>query len=125
MFGGITREIVKQITGIGPDIFIAGEESKIRVSVRCRGVVIPGPQVNISANVIAFPTHHQRHFRVNLEAHEAVNNVHTFAFQGSRPLDIAFLIETRLQLHDRGHLFPVLNGFQQGGDDRRVSPHAV
>src|SRR6516165_8506286 len=41
------------------------------------------------------------------------------------PLDVTLFVEPGLQLDQNRHFFAVLEGFQQGGDDRRFAAHPV
>ena len=62
----------------------------------------------------AFLTHDQRGLGVDLQAQQAVDDVYAFALQRSRPLDVALLVEARLELDQRGDLLAVFDRFQQG-----------
>ncbi len=79
----------------------------------------------IPADGVAFTPHHQNHLGVHLEAQQAVDHVNAFALHGSRPFDVAFLIEARLQFHDHRHLLAVLYGFKQRLDNGRVAAQPI
>ncbi len=56
---------------------------------------------------------------------EAVDDMHALVFERPRPLDVALLVETRLELDQHGDLLAVAGRVEQGGDDRRVATDAV
>ena len=62
---------------------------------------------------------------MDLQADQTIDDVHALAFQRPRPLDIALLIEARLQLDQHGDLLAFLHRLQQRFDDGRVPAHAV
>ena len=62
---------------------------------------------------------------MRLQAEEAVDDVHAALLERARPLDVALLVEARLELDDRRHLLAVLGGARERLDDRRVAARAV
>ena len=67
----------------------------------------------ITANAFGFLAHHQTDFAVGLVTDHAVNHMGADFFQGARPGDIGFLIETRLQLEKHRHFFACFGGAAQ------------
>src|SRR4029077_648872 len=81
--------------------------------------------MHVSANDFAFAADHQGNLGMDLQANQSVNNMHAGIFQCSRPLDVAFLVEPRLQFDEDGYLFSLLDGLKESGHNRRVAAHAI
>ncbi len=73
--------------------------------------------MNVAANGSRFAAHDHQQLAVGLEAQEAVDHVHAFLFQGTGPLDIAFLVEAGLQFDEDGYLGALFVGIEQGFHD--------
>ena len=81
--------------------------------------------MDITADAVLLPSHHQSDLAVGLQAHQSVNDMAAGLFQLFRPDDVILLIETGLQLHQHGNLLAVLCGLCQRGDDRRIAADPV
>ncbi len=93
--------------------------------VRGHCVVIAGARVDVSPDAVALLADDQRNLGVHLQANQSVDHVHALAFQRSRPLDVAFLVEARLQFHHAGDLLVPFHRLQQRVNHRRIAAHAV
>ena len=62
---------------------------------------------------------------MRLQAEEAVDDLDAALLERARPLDVAGLVEARLELDDGGHLLAVLGRARERLDDRRVAAGAV
>ena len=62
---------------------------------------------------------------MGLQIGEAVHDVHAGLLQPRRPVDVAALVETGLELDQDGDLLPALGGVDQAIDDRRIAPDPV
>ena len=62
---------------------------------------------------------------MNLQSGDSVNHVRSRIGEFPRPVDVVFLIETRLDLHQNRNLFPVSRRGNQRLDNRRVAADPV
>ena len=81
--------------------------------------------MDVTADAVLLPSHHQGDLAVGLQAHQSVDHVTAGLFQLFRPDDVVLLIETGLQFYQHGNLFAVLCGLRQRGDDRRIAADPV
>ena len=99
---------MKSAVASSPIAVARGEEREIGVEPRGRGVVVAGREVHVAAQLVLLAAHHERRLGVRLQAEEAVDDVHAALLERARPLDVALLVEARLELDDGGHLLAVL-----------------
>ncbi len=121
----VAGEAVEHVAGVGADLLVAGQQAEVGVEAGGDGVVVAGADVHVAADALALAAHHQGELGVRLEPDEAVDDVGAGRLQGLGPLDVALLVEARLELHQDGDLFAVVGGVQQRLHDRRVAAHAV
>ena len=76
-------------------------------------MVVPGADVDVPSKHVAFAPDDERHLGVHLQVGEAVDDVHARLLQGARPLDVAVLVEARLQLDEADALLAVLGAFDR------------
>ena len=88
-------------------------------------MIISSTEVGIGTQIIAFTADHQRDLGVGLVLDEAVNDLHTGAFQVARPFQIGFLVEARLQFDHRGDRLACQRRLDQRSDHRRLVARAV
>ena len=69
-------------------------------SVAVTDVVVAGADVHVAADAVALAAHDERHLAVRLQAHEPVDDVHAHVLERARPLDVALLVEARLELDE-------------------------
>jgi hypothetical protein len=81
--------------------------------------------VDVAAQAVVLAPHHQGHFAVRFQADETIHHVNTGLFQLARPMNVAFLVQPRLQLDQCRHLFAVVGGPLQGTNDRRIAAGAI
>src|SRR5882724_11341046 len=105
----IAGDVVKYPRGIAPDDRIGREVGQIGVDASGHRMIIPGPGMYISREAVTLPTHDQRQFGVGLQFDKSVHDLHAGAFEISRPADVGFLIEPRLEFDQRRHR---LSGFR-------------
>ena len=77
------------------------------------GVVVPGGQVDVAGDAVLFAPHHHGDLAVDLQAQQPIDHVSAGALQRPGPFDVALFVETRLQLHQGGHLLVFFHGFEQ------------
>ena len=100
-------DVVEEVGDVRRDVLVRGEDSEILVEPGRRRVVVAGPDVCVSAELVALATDDQRHLRVDLEVGKPVRDVDARLLELSRPLDVAELVEACLQLDEaRTHRFP-------------------
>ncbi len=116
----IARQRVEEVGDVLSDIFAAGQQRKIFVDPRRRGVVVAGAQVDVAAEAVALAAHHQRYLRMRLQIHLAIDHMHARALQHARPLNVVLFVEARLQLHQHRNLLAQIVGLQQRLDDLRI-----
>ena len=102
-----------------------GEEADVGVQPRGRSVVVAGADVDVAANLVVFLPDDEAELAMGLQLFHAVDDVHARVFKSLRPLDVAALVESRLQLHEHRDLLAALGRFDEPIDDRRVGADAV
>ncbi len=109
----VAGQIVEEIGEVGTEIGVRGEDTDVLVD-SCRGlVVVPGPDVGIADDTVTFPAHDKCDLGVGLQPDDAVHDMHTGILETLRPLDVAFLVETGLQLDQGYHLLAPLRGIDE------------
>ena len=121
----VAGEVIEQVSHVGGNILVAGEDADILVEVGGDVVVVAGGKVAVAPDGFAFAAHHHPHFAVDLETHQSVDHVHPRLLQHLRPGDVAFLVKARFELHQHRHLLAAFGGFQQRLHHRGVLPHPV
>ena len=104
----VTGEQVEERRRVFADLLARREERKVGVEARRRGVVVARRQVDVAAELVLFAPHDERGFGVRLQAEKAVDDVNAGLLERARPLDVALLVEARLELDDGRHLLAVL-----------------
>ena len=116
---------VEQVGDVGRDVGVGGEEADVLVEPRGGGVVVAGADVDVALEPVALAADHERRLRVDLHVREAVDDVHARLLERARPLDVAPLVEARLELDDADALLAVLGRLDQRRRERRVVARAV
>ena len=122
---GVAGQVVEEIDHVVGDAMVAGEQADIGIEARGLHVVVSGADVHVAAQAPRFLAHHQRCLAVGLEPADAKGDVGADAFQFGRPMEIAFLVEARLDLHHAGHLLAPFGCPYQRFHERRVVADAV
>ena len=113
-------DVVEEIGDVGRDLLVGREDPEILVQPRGRRVVVPGADVRVPAQRVALTSDDEGHLRVDLQVGESVRDVDAGLLERSRPLDVAELVEARLELDEAHRLLSVL-----GALDERPDEHAV
>ena len=92
---------------------------------RGRRVVVAGADVRVAAEEVALAADDERHLRVDLEVREPVRDVDARLLELTRPLDVAELVEARLQLDEADGLLPLLGALDERADEDAVVARAV
>ena len=102
-----------------------GEQSEIRIDAGGALVVVAGPQVDVAAKAMRRPPDDQADLRMDLVAADPVDDVGSDFFERTGPADVPFLVESRGQLEDDGHLLVALGGPLQARDQRRSGARPI
>ena len=89
------------------------------------GMIVAGADMAVGGKLGALAADDQAELGMGLQFDEAVDDVDAGVFQIARPADVGGLVETRLQLHDRGDRLAGLHRFLQRLDDRAVARRSV
>ncbi len=116
---------IEDFRDVAPDRRLVGEGRQIGVDARGDRVIIAGADVAIGDDLARFLARDHRQLGVGLELREAEHDLHAGALQRARPADIGLLVETGLQLDQRGHGLAGLGRGDQRRDDRAVGRGAV
>ncbi len=106
-------------------VLVRREDSEVLVETCGCGVVVPGADVRVPAEKIAFAADDQRHLRVDLQVREPVRDVDARLLQRPRPLDVAKLVEAGLELDEADGLLPLLGALDERRDELAVVARAV
>src|SRR4029078_11682903 len=91
------RDVVEKIRDVGGDLLVRREHAEILVEPRGRCVVVARADVSVATQRVALAAHYQCPLRADLQIGEPVRHVDTSLLEGSRPLDIAQLVEAGLE----------------------------
>ncbi len=122
---GEAGQEIHQLRRVVAEVGIAGEEVDVRVEPCRDGVVVAGGEVRVAPQPVAFAADDEADLAVCLDAHEAVDDLHSRFLEVPRPGDVLALVEAGLQLHDRRHLLAARRGLGEGLDDRGAAVGAV
>jgi len=128
---GLAGQLQEHGVGVGGEAGVGGEHAHVGVQARRARVVVAGAQVQVAAQarhrralvggaVQAFAPRHQQHLAVRFQADDAVDHLRAHGLQPLGPVDVGFLVETRLQLHHRQHFLAAARGL-----DQQVHQHAL
>ena len=118
-------QVVEEVGDVGGDVRVGREEPEVLVAARVERVVVPGSDVDVAARVVALAANDERRLRVDLEVREPVDDVDARALERPRPLDVAVLVEARLELDEADGLLSVLGRLDQRRDERRLVARAI
>ena len=117
--------VVEEVGDVGRDLLVGREEPEVLVDPGGRGVVVACPDVDVAPEAVGLAPDDERHLRVDLQVGESVHDVHARLLHRARPLDVAPLVEARLQLEEADRLLPVLGGLDQRRDELRLVARPV
>ena len=106
----VAGQQVKERAGVFAELGAAREETQVGVIPRRGGIVIASGKVNVSANAVVVAPHDQRCLAVCFESDDPVYDVHAGFLKHAGLVDVVFLIEPGLKLHERCHLLLVFGG---------------
>src|SRR6266540_981913 len=92
------RQVVEEVREVGRDLLVGSEEAEVLVEAGGYGVVVAGSDVSVAPQSVFLTADDERALRVDLERRKSVDDVNARRLEGSRPLDVAALIEARLEL---------------------------
>jgi hypothetical protein len=118
-------EVVEEVRDVGGDFLVGGEEAEVLVAAGGARVVVAGADVDVPLQVGALAAHDERRLPVDLQVGKAVDHVNSRALERARPLDVAMLVEPRLQLDEAHGLLAFLGRLDQRRHERRVVARAV
>ncbi len=121
----VAGDVVEDARRIPRQRRVGREQRQVRVDLRGDRVVVAGAVVAVGAQAVALAPHHHRELGVGLVLDEAEHHEHAGALQVPGPLQVGFLVEPRLDLHEGGDVLAVLGRLDQRGDDRAVLAGAV
>ena len=119
------RDEVEEIRDVSGDLLVRREHPEILVEPRRRRVVVARADMRVASQRIALAAHDQRHLRVDLQIGEPVRHVDASLLEGSRPLDVAQLVEAGLELDEADRLLSLLGALDEGADEDAVVARAV
>ena len=118
-------DVVEEVGDVGGDLLVGGEDPEVLVEASRRRVVVPGADVGVATQRVALAADDERHLRVDLEIGEPVRDVDARLLELSRPLDVAQLVEARLELDEADRLLAVLGALDERADEHAVVARAV
>src|SRR6186713_876170 len=120
-----SRDVVEEVGDVCGDLLIAREDPDVLVEPCSRGVVVARADVRVAPQRVALTPDDERHLRVDLEVGEPVDDVDAGLLQRPRPLDVAQLVEARLELDEADRLLAVLGALDEGADEDAVVARAI
>ena len=118
-------ELVEEIADVRRQLFIPGEEAEIRVEARRYRVIVPRSNVDIAPNTAIFAACDKGELGVVLQSDQSVHDVDTGIGESLRPQDVALLVESCFQLHERDDFLARARGAQQRVHNRRTFAGAI
>ncbi len=115
---GVARQEVEERAGILAELATTGEEAQVGILPRGRRVVVPGGQVDVPPDAVVFAADDQGRLAMGLESDDPVDDVDARLLEHAGLVDVVLLVESGLELDQGRHLFAILGGTRQGGDDR-------
>src|SRR5262245_39640327 len=81
--------------------------------------------MDVTPQNIAFLTYDQRQLGMRLESHDSVDDMCASFFQTSRPENVVFFVEARLQFNQHRNLLALLSGLNQRIHNRRIGTDSI
>ena len=122
---GTAGEVMEQADHVGRDHRVARQQPDVRVQPRRADVVVAGADMRVAAQPPRFLADDERDLGVRLERQAAHRDVCAGALELRCPMQVALLVETRLQLDDAGHLLARFRCLDQRANEGRVVADAV
>ena len=118
-------EVVEEVGDVGGDVLVGREDADVLVEARRDRVVVAGADVDVAAQPVALAADDERRLRVDLQVGEAVDDVDAGLLERAALLDVAALVEARLQLDEAHALLARLGGADERRDDGRLLARPV
>ena len=83
-------------------------------------MIVARADVHVRRKRPTLTPHDHRQFGVGFELDKAIHDLRPGALERTRPADIGFLVEPRLQLDQRGHRFSHFSCLDERADDGRL-----
>ena len=99
---------------------IGGKQGQVRIDAGRHGVVVPGPEMAVGPQDIAFLPDDHGKLGVGLVFDKTKDDVDPCALQIAGPFQIGLFIKTRLDFNEGRDVLAVLCRFDEGCDDRAV-----
>ena len=104
---------------------VCGQQTHVGVCPRRANVVVARSDVRVAAQAPGFLPDHESGFGVELQPRHAVKHFRAGLVQRPRPVQVAILVESRLQLDDARDLLAPVRSAHQRADERRVVANPV
>jgi len=121
----VAGDVVENVRDVARDDRIRREERQIGVDAGRYRMIVARPDVDIRGKRSPFPSHHHRQLGVGLELDKAIHDLRAGALERARPADVGLLIETRLELDQRGDRFSRFRRLHQRPHDGRFGRRPV
>ena len=118
-------EIVEEIDRVFGEARIAGQKAEVGVEPGGLDMIVAGADVNVAPQAASLFADDQGGLGVGLESGDAEGDVSADALELGGPVQVAFLVETGLDLHDAGDLLALLGGADQRLDEGRIVADAI
>src|SRR5262249_49633997 len=82
------RDEVEEIGDVRADVGVGREEAEVLVDTCRRRVVVAGPDVDVTLQLVALAADDERRLRMDLHVGEPVDDVHTRLLERSGPFDV-------------------------------------
>ena len=112
----MTCQVVKQVDDVACEPWIAREEPDVGIQSGGAHVVIPGPNVRVTAQPGRLLAHNQRRLGMRLQAAHPKDDMGASPCQLSGPVQIALLVEPGHEFNDARHLFARFGSLDQGSN---------
>ncbi len=122
---GGAGELVEEVVEIGAEVRIRRHEAQIRVEAGRGRVVVARADVHVTPHAPALPAHDERGLGVCLVADDPVHDPRPRRLEAMRPVDVALLVEARLELDEHRHLLAGGKRLEQRVHHGRAPPGAV
>ncbi len=121
----LQAHVAEEHRGILADGLVGGDEAEVGVELRGFLVVVAGAQLRDVLHALVGVARDGADLGMHLEVVEAVDNVGAGLLEALAPFDVVRLIEAGAQLEQRGNLFAVLCGGNQGFCQVRLACKAI
>ena len=122
---GIAGDEIEHPRDVAPERRVGGEQRDVGVDARRDRVIVAGAEMAIGDERARFAPHHHRQLGVSLQLDETEHHLRAGALEIAGPTNVGLLVETRLQLDQRGDRLARFGRFDQRANDRTVGRSAI